>query len=179
MSLDNELLSAYLDREIPDRFRDEIEKRIQTDSDLQARFMKMMELQDRVRQDPEPDFEASKERIWRRFEVRRLDAVRPRFLERRIELPTPVVLAATMVLVVMFGLLVFTFTTRQDSLAPIAELPPSYRFGADLSPEQLFQVLGISEHPEEITISLPDAPRFQFHSAPALVRPAEYRRIQQ
>jgi anti-sigma factor RsiW len=176
MSLDNEVLSAYMDGEVPGKFEHEIAEQIRCDPEVSRRYSMLMELRVVLHNDPEPDFSAGQKKIWRRLAVRGIRAGGTGFFARRVDLPLPVVAAAAVVFLVLAGI---TMVTVAGTGA--YETPPA--IGAlrtdpavpKISTEEIYRVLGIPERSEEIMIFLPDAPRFQMHSAPALVHPADYR----
>ena len=179
MCPDRELLSAYLDNEVPSPWKERIADELQKDAECAAIYAQLCENRRLLHAGPDPDFAASKEAVWQRISdmppARRPVPV----WRRRIVLPVPVAAAAASLLMLLAGGLLW-FTARA-TVAPneIAATPAGnelvVRIG-EISIEELLRIINAGDTVGELTVTLPDSATFGIFGEPQLVRAADYRR---
>lgn len=179
MCPDWELLSAYLDNEVPSPWKEKIAAELERDPDCRAVFEQISSTRTLLHEGPEPDFAAAKEAVWQRI----VDAAPSRrsvpVWSRRIAVPLPVVAAvATLLLMLGAGLL---WHTARATVAPgeIAATPSGnelvVRIG-EISIEELLRVINAGETVGELTVTLPESATFGIFGEPQLVRVSDDRR---
>ncbi len=183
MSHDNSILSAYLDDEVPSPWKEQLSERIENDPTLMRRYAGLEAVRTAMRSVPEPDFEESKERVWKSIASAGLKPPTPQIWRRRVVLPVPLVAAAALV-VVVFGSL-FTYREFFDRRADAVARDISSFHSGDLSVmlnvddggvEQLLQWLNAQQQITEVKIQLPDTPRFEIIGEPELLKVSDPQR---
>ncbi|TVR00878.1 MAG: hypothetical protein EA403_11250 [Spirochaetaceae bacterium] len=178
MCPDRELLSAYLDGEVPSPWKERIADELQNDAECAAVYAQLCEGRRMLHSDPEPDFAASKQAVWQRIADMPLVRRPVPLWRRRVALPVPVAAAAASLLMLLAGgLLWFTAraTVGPNEIASSAGNELVVRIG-EISIEELLRVINAGETVGELTVTLPDSATFGIFGEPQLVRAADYRR---
>ena len=176
MQPDDMLLSAFLDGEIPEQFRSDIEASIENDSDCRARFERLKRLRVTLHIQDAPELESRMAESL--ASIQRRAAVNPRsgpgLRWRQIQVPLPAVAAAAFVLIALAAVLVWSFLPKapasaSDYLAQGQDVDVTIRVD-DADMERVLQWLADKEMLGEIRIQLPEQ---QFHivGEPVLLRP--------
>lgn len=179
MCPDRELLSAYLDGEVPSPWKERIADELQNDAECAAVYAQLCESRRVLQSDPEPDFAASKQAVWQRIADMPLVRKPIPLWRRRVALPIPVAAAAASLLMLLAGGLLWhtaRATVRPNEIAASSvgnELV--VRIG-EISIEELLRIMNASETVGELTVTLPDSATFGIFGEPQLVRAADFRR---
>ncbi len=177
MSLDEKLLSAYFDGEIPSHFREKLEKEIETSPDALKRLQSYRELKAMLgREADEPDFEESKKNVWDRIQKRPVRRKEPALLKRRVSLPLPLAAAAAVLIVFLAGAFTYSLSLKTPELKQIA-FSEDRNIGFTLKVEDLEQLIDILYEKNmlpEITIELPEAPQLQFYGKSEILRATDF-----
>ncbi|MCK4516708.1 MAG: hypothetical protein KAU31_15715 [Spirochaetaceae bacterium] len=177
MRPDDVLISAFLDGEVPEQFRAEIEASIESDSVCNARFKRLTRLRATLHRHDVPELESrmteSLASIHRRVAVIPRFGVGPRW--RQIQVPLPAIAAAAFVVVVLAAVLVWSFLPKPpasapDYLAQGQDVDVTIRVD-DADMERVLQWLADKEMLGEISIQLPER-QFQIVGEPVLLKPA-------
>ena len=179
MCPDRELLSAYLDDEVPSPWKERFEAQIAADPECNRILEELAAVRDTVRHAPEPDFVASQSTVWRRIGERRpIDRPAPAW-RRRLAVPVPVAAAAASLFFVLAGALIWH--TARATVGPV-ELPVTghdtelvIRIG-EMSIDELLQILNAGDSVGELTVKLPENARFNYLGEPRMLRAADFRR---
>lgn len=172
---DEVLLSAFLDGEIPEQFRADIEATVEDDPVCRARFDRLKRLRLSLHRHEVPDLE------FRMAEslasIRRRVAVIPRIgvglRWRQVQVPAPAIAAAAFVVVAMAAVLLWSFLPKTpasvpDYLAQGQDVDVTFRLD-DADIERVLQWLADKEMLGEITIQLPER-QFRFVGEPVLLK---------
>lgn len=179
MRPDDVLLSAYLDGEVPERYRAEIEASIASDPAVNERYSQLERLHQLLREDSAADIRQLMDRGF--ASVMRRVAVRPnsRFglWWRQIQVPIPAVAAAAVVLVVLTGILIWSFVPKPlpaapDYLAQGKDIDVTIRVD-DANMERVLQWLVDKQMLGEVSIQLPEQ-QFRIVGEPVLLKPGRY-----
>ncbi|MFP4330590.1 MAG: anti-sigma factor family protein [Alkalispirochaetaceae bacterium] len=179
MCRDHYLLSAYVDGELDQREREKLEARLQDEPSLEAARRRMLALRSAMHAEQEPDYEAISRGLWERV------AALPRrrrvsLWERRVTVPLPVAAAAAVVILLMAGMTFFlALRGATGPAAPLAGMDPNQlditiQIENDQA-EDLIRWLEEREDVQQVTIELPEAPRFELIGEPMLVPASEAR----
>jgi hypothetical protein len=130
----------------------------------------------------EPDFEQSKQRVWKRVEVSRQASREPRFWRKTLPIPLPLAMAAAAVFFVLIASTFLVFLSGRDyntpaggGKTPVAAVPP--RNGIhDAELEQLGSVLLEQDMVVEVNMRLPKKSRF-YSGEPKLIRAEEFKSL--
>jgi len=191
MCPDLQLLSIYMDGELPSPWKEKLETHLEQCSGCAEKleiFRKQQLLVKEVGAQPSEEnavMETAKERIWRNIEAKH----RMRYFSpwrRRLSIPLPVAAAAAAVLVFLAVLLLRGGPDRNSGLASqpvepasmanfalVAEEDPSIIPMADLN--SVLQYLG-ADGSDIIILQLPESKSFLRSGEPAIVRAADYSR---
>jgi hypothetical protein len=177
MSLDEKLLSAYFDGEVPSHFREKLEKEIEQSPDAGKVLASYHELEELLsREDGEPDFEASKEAVWDRIQKRPVRKKEPALLKRRVSLPLPLAAAAAVLIVFLAGAFAYSLSMKTPELKQIA-FSEDRNIGFTLKVEDLEQLIDMLYEKNmlpEITIELPEAPQLKFYGKSEILRATDF-----
>jgi len=194
MCPDPQLLSIYVDGEIPSPWDEKMDAHLKECPACREKVENFKRLRELINKDPsakktsEEDLLKSKEKIWRRIEEkRRFTAVPyPRVWQRRISIPLPIAAAAAIIiaLIVVFfsrggqilnngfaGIKANTEVFRV--LAAEEEIPGIIPSATDLN--GVLQYLG-TDGSEIIILKLPESKNFSRLGEPAIIRAADYSR---
>ncbi len=187
MSHDWESVSAYFDGELDGVSEEAIKQQISEDTELKETLNRFAELHDSLQGTPESDVEfdvsESAERTWRRIQTRiaafaQYDAAGlpdTRHRDRRsVSLPTPIAVAATLLLVASFTMAVW-LSARESFGGPAATAGDTQPLNVtievdDMTAEQLVQWLHQEDMLGELTVSLPSSPQFELMGEPELIK---------
>jgi hypothetical protein len=177
MCPDRQILSVYVDQELPSPWKEKLEAHLAECSDCRERLAGYR------RAFPGPGFaveEAAKERVW--LNVARFGVgtpVRPRaekWWTRSISLPLPVAAAAAAAILV-FALAVLTLRK------PAVEPDTAVAAGMELDVQGIvpvsdmngvIQYLGGEDTADIVIIRLPESRRFMSSGEPAIIKAADY-----
>jgi hypothetical protein len=182
MCPDKELLSAYLDGEVPSPWKERIEEQIAADAECSRMLDELAMIRSALHGDVEPDFQASRIAVWQRIgETQPLDRPVPAW-KRRLAVPFPVAAAAASLMLALAGALLWH--TARASVGP-AEIPVIsqdtelvIRIG-EISIDELLRIMNASESIGEVTVQLPENARFNYLGEAQMVRAADFRRGEQ
>ena len=178
MSLDEKLISAYIDNEVSSPWKEELEKELEQSPEDQRLLDQYRSLQTLFKNDLDvPDTAQSKERVYHRIKekIERKRNKKP-ILKRKLNIPLPLAAAAAAAIIFLAGALSYSLLSRQkaDDYISLGE-------GRSLNltikvedVEQLMDVLYSRDMLREITIELPDSPQFQILGEPKLLKATEF-----
>ena len=176
MRPDRVLLSAYLDGEVPEPFRTDIESFIQSDPVCRDQYEELRQLRTVLHRRDIPNLERLMEESL--AAIHRRVAVNPgsrSFRRRQIQIPVAALAAAALVVVALGALLFWSFlptkpATVPDYLAQGKNVDVTIRVD-DTDIEQVLQWLADKEMLGEINIQLPEQ-QWQIVGDPVLLKPA-------
>ena len=192
MCPDPQLLSIYVDGEIPSPWDEKMDAHLKECPACREKVENFKRLRELINKDPsakktsEEELLKSKEKIWRRIEEKRRFVSYPRVWQRRISIPLPIAAAAAIIiaLIVVFfsrggqilnngfaGIKANTEVFRV--LAAEEEIPGIIPSATDLN--GVLQYLG-TDGSEIIILKLPESKNFSRLGEPAIIRAADYSR---
>ncbi|MDR2941498.1 MAG: zf-HC2 domain-containing protein [Treponema sp.] len=202
-----QLLSIYMDGELPSPWKEKMEAHLAQCSDCRERYKNFRRLQEMFKKKthqsrtyvesdgelrptvadqtlPEQEFiEASKEKVWRKIESRRRYS-RHSVWQYRVSFPLPAVAAVAAVILVVFAVLYLRGGNilHQDSARSNFILASEEEELPSVTPAAqdmngLLQLLG-SEGTDVMIIRLPESRNFSRTGEPAIIRAADYSRRQ-
>lgn len=178
MCPDEELLSAYLDGEVPSPWKERIEQSLEQNSDCREELRRLSAVRTFLHQEPTPDFVLSQKTVWDRLSAHDFSRRRRPVWQRRVSLPMPIAAAAAALLLVLSGALLWH---NGRATVPAAQLPVAageidltVRIG-DVKIDELLRMINESDNIGEVKVQLPESARFHFLGEPQLVRAADFR----
>ncbi|TVQ40168.1 MAG: hypothetical protein EA384_03860 [Spirochaetaceae bacterium] len=178
---EKELLSAYLDGEVPSPWKERLEARLQESPECAAELEQLAAVSAYLHAEPEPDYAASQRAVWKRLANSGLQHRPQPLWGRRVAIPLPLAAAVASLLLLLSAALVWHGGRATVSPAdlPIAggEIDLTIRMG-DVSVDELLRIINESETIGEVTVQLPEGARFRFLGEPQLIRAAESRALE-
>jgi len=194
MCPDPQLLSIYVDDELPSPWDEKMDVHLQECPACREKVENFKQLRELINKDPsakktsEEELLKSKEKIWRSIEEKRRFVPYPRIWQRRISIPLPAAAAAAIIiaLIVIFfsrdgQFLNNGFAGKKAApddrsnfiLAAEEEIPGMIPAATDLN--GVLQYLG-ADGSEIIILKLPESKNFSRSGEPAIIRAADYSR---
>jgi hypothetical protein len=197
MCPDQQLLSIYVDGELPSPWDEKMNLHLQECPTCREKVEKFKQLRELINKYPsakktnEEELLKSKEKIWRRIEEKRrfttaVTVPYPRIWQRRISIPLPVAAAAAIIiaLITIFfsrggQILNNGFAGKKANpeanfiLAAEEEIPGIIPTATDLN--GVLQYLG-ADSSNIIILQLPESKSFSRSGEPAIIRAADYSR---
>ena len=178
MCPDLHTLSAYLDGEIAVRWAKEIEKHLSDCRSCQSQLQRLKDVRETLSRNPVPDSRKARERVWTRLQLHQEAAMyrHPRFLQRRIAVPVPMLTAAAVLVLFMGFALVFLLARANIGTMRITKEPSGItEVQVQTSFKELQQILGSLETGKtgfagEVVIPLPENTSFIMTGEPILTR---------
>jgi hypothetical protein len=193
MCPDRQLLSVYLDGEMPSPWKEKLEEHLAGCSLCAKKLEEYERLSIKPGKEEEAYISAVKDRVWQKLEPQSTEVkitrypsregIRPRYTEnlwqRRISIPLPAAAAAAAILVI--AALAFIITPRSTgvvqpttmSIASEAEFEiPGIIPIADM--ESVLQYLGMQDSNEVLILRLPENRNFINYSEPTIIKAADY-----
>jgi hypothetical protein len=180
MCPERQLLSIYLDGELPSPWKEKMESHLEQCGECKERLDTYRRFFNKEEQ--EQDFiDAAKERVWQNIHSHKIPQYRiirvHHIWQRKIHIPLPAVAAAVIILVF---LAVFWIrgannpepVSKVDMILPFDELP-SLIPAADMN--GIMQYLG-ADSGDVIILRLPESRNFTSQGEPAILRAADYSR---
>ncbi len=178
MCPDEELLSAYLDGEVPSPWKERIEERLEQNPDCREELRRLSAVRTFLHQEPTPDFVLSQKAVWDRLSTHDFSRRTRPIWRRRVSVPVPLAAAAAALFLLLSGTLLWYNgrATVPAAQLPIAagEIDLTVRIG-DVGIDELLRMINESEHIGEVKVQLPESARFHFLGEPQLVRAADFR----
>ena len=194
MCPDPQLLSIYVDGELPSPWNEKMDAHLRECSACREKFENFKKIREIFGKDvserkiSEADIQASKEKIWRNIEAKRRFTPHPRIWRRRISISIPAAAAAAIIiaLVAIFitnsgQILNNGFAGKKSKsndrsniiLAAEEEIPGIIPAATDLN--DVLQYLG-ADNSDIIILRLPESRNFSRVGEPAIIRAADYSR---
>lgn len=178
MCPDEELLSAYLDGEVPSPWKECIEESLEQNPGCREDLRRLSAVRTFLHQEPAPDFVLSQKTVRDRLSTHDFSRTTRSIWHRRVSLPMPLAAAAAALFVVLSGALLWHSgrATVPPAQLPIAggEIDLTVRIG-DVRIDELLRMINESDHIGEVKVQLPESARFHFLGEPQLVRAADFR----
>ena len=177
MCPDDEVLSAYLDNELPDDTAGSVEQQIAEDEEVSRRLSEFRAARRALLSAPEPDFEAAQARVWERIQSVKQDIPEPSVFRRRVTIPMPIAAAAAFVILIS-GFLFSYFALATGVLAP-PDMVRGQDSGVTVRMEDredisnLLQALNSRETVRQVTIDMPEDRRFNYRGEAQLIKATE------
>ncbi|MCL2758944.1 MAG: zf-HC2 domain-containing protein [Treponema sp.] len=175
-----QLLSIYVDGELPSPWNDKMESHLSDCAACREKFENFKRIHDLLKKDAIQDKqEEIKDRIWRNMETRQRFRPHPAMMRRRLSIPLPAAAAAAVILVLLTMLFVRGGQVNKNEsperldfiLAAEDEIPGIMPVSADLN--SVLQYLGV-DSTEIIILRLPESTSFSRTGEPAIIRAADY-----
>ncbi|MDR0584536.1 MAG: zf-HC2 domain-containing protein [Treponema sp.] len=189
MCPEHQILSVYLDGELPSPWKEKMESHLEQCPQCRQRLesyrlVSASAAEDLVR------MEAAKERVWRNLEAgerlggRRLSPVRASVWRRSIAIPLPALAAAAAALIVVMGALWVRRPAEQPAVIPQMtfasdesfDAPGVVPIAADMN--GVLQYLGSRDGGDILILRLPESRNFTSSGEPAILKAADYTRGQ-
>jgi hypothetical protein len=188
MCPDSEMLSLYIDSELPSPWKEKLEAHIRVCPGCRERLEQYRNLSRELNADTgmlDTATDAAKDRVWETLAaVPRRPYLRPaRFWGRTVSIPLPLAAAAAAVLILGFGLLLFRQApakTPQDGA--MASGFGSTGLGMDMQTipavdmNGVLQYLGNDDTADIVIIRLPESKSFMSLGEPSIMKAADYSR---
>lgn len=181
MSRDHYQLSAYMDGELEGEAAQRLEERLDADPELRTLHRRYLSLRSAMQEEPEPDYHAASQALWERLEAtprRRKSS----FWERNVTVPLPLAAAAMAVMLLMAGVTIFlSGRSAPASPVPLAGIDPreldiTIQIN-DTQARELIQWLEERQDVQQVSIELPETPRFELIGEPILVPASQAREL--
>lgn len=172
-----ELLSAHLDKEVPGPWDGMIAQAIEADPGTFAEYDRFRRLQTAVRSLPGPDVDEAKDRVYRAVVARTaMHSRRPIPIWRR-RVPVTVAAAAGVVAAMLGALVVYAVTAAQGPAG--LQMSDEGRIDVTINVddeglEEVIRWLNARNEIGQVSIELPETPRFQFQGEPTLMRSSDF-----
>lgn len=180
MSLEDEILSAYVDGEIEPPHDESIRRQIEANEDIRRRYERFLELKRAFAGEILPDMSDAKRRVWENLQ--NLKPPQPSFWKQQWKLPAPVVAAAALIFAFLLGFSMWQIVTPTSQSPELAELgqegrPVDLTINlADSEVQQVLDWLSSREMLGEIKVELPETHRFEIIGEAQLLRAADFAR---
>ncbi|MFP4409473.1 MAG: anti-sigma factor family protein [Spirochaetaceae bacterium] len=182
MSRKYEVLSAYLDGELDSHTARKVEARLREDEEYRRVHDSLLELRETLDAGQEPDYVASAERVWERLEAsltRKRREPTP-FWKRQISVPLPFAAAAAALFFSIAGIAIYLAgTPKATSREALAGMDPEeLDITIQIDEAQARELIGWLEERkdvQQVTIQLPETPRFELIGEPVLVPASDAR----
>ena len=176
---DRMVLSAYLDGEVPQRFRASIEGAIRENDEVRREFEQLQHLRQRLQDAPIPDTTESAARSWVKLNQRILGTPRRARWVRAVRVPLPAAAAAVLVFAAALTVLVWSFlrpspgaSAAEEYLARGSDVDVTISVeGSQM--ESVLDWLASQNMLGEVNIQLPEQ-QFSIVGEPVFVKPADY-----
>lgn len=175
MCPDKNLLSAYFDGELDDRFSLELEAHI-VECDLCSRVLEGFQaVSEALVSEPHPETTESSQKTWELLRSR-FSSLYPRPVwKRRLQIPAPV-LAAVAALVILLGVgLLFSLNSSREYNAFDTVTAARYETAEYATFDEILNYLD-ARGGQAFVFTLPQDTKVQFWSEPQLIRAADYER---
>lgn len=175
MCPDPQVLSAYFDGELGDRWASEIRRHLETCNDCAGQVEAFSSLRSSLTNLPAPDLEISKDRSLNQIRLRHTYGPRPSLWTRTVKLPIPVVAAAAALMIVLSVGLVISLLDSPSSFPP-SSVSEAHLAGVELEAlENMIRYLDSRGAGFQMTFTLPASPQIHITGEPTLMRATEYR----
>lgn len=177
MCPDGQILSAWMDGEIPAQLERGIRKHIGSCSVCGEKLSKISRVTELFANDAFPDEDLVRDRVRTRVLLERVSASSRPIWRKTLDVPLPFAAAVLAGLLTLGGLFLFSLGSR-DRMT-VADLPPEFTRQLAVtikvdSMDQLLEFLSSQEQLSEITIELPETPSLEPFGEPEFLRAAEY-----
>jgi hypothetical protein len=194
MCPDPQLLSIYVDGELPSPWDEKMDAHLKECPACRGKVETFKQLRELINKDApakktnEEELQKSKEKIWSRIEEKRRFTPYPRIWQRRISIPLPMAAAAAIIiaLIVIFfsrdgqifnngfaGKKALPDEKTNFILAAEEEIPGMIPAATDLN--DVLKYLG-TDGSNIIILQLPESKNFSRSGEPAIIRAADYTR---
>ncbi|MBL7006136.1 MAG: zf-HC2 domain-containing protein [Spirochaetia bacterium] len=122
MCLDDQVLSTYIDGELAEPWKTQVEEHLLHCSICKSRYKQLKDLGNDIKAARlrEEEFTVQRERIWQYLEKNCVAIVKERFIEKRFSFKAPVFVAAAAALVIFFAASIyFTANSRGNEIPEI------------------------------------------------------------
>ena len=197
MCPDSQLLSIYIDGELPSPWKEKMESHLTECSECSEKYKKLLRMRDLFNKETPQTAEADlmeevKERIWQKLESghrfrtgginSNRQVNRHNVWKRKVSVPIPLAAAAAIVIVFMTILWPRTGSVNNNGFANPA-VAPNFTLATEGIPEiiptgdlgSVLEYLGV-DRSEVIILQLPESGNFSRSGDPAVIRSADYTR---
>ena len=188
MCPDRQLISLYLDGEIPSPWKEKMETHLSNCPQCRAILAGYQNLGESLREFPAGTVEAAQERVWKKLaaqEEPRRNTVYRRTIKRVwnqcIILPLPAAAAAAVIIIVAFFALIGLRAERpaisQESIAAVNIGFDDYSMVPVQDMNDVLRYLSSQDNGDFMVIRLPEHKKFSRSGDPALINAADYSRV--
>lgn len=176
MCPDKNILSAYFDGELDDRFASMVEAHLEECDSCTEVLADFESVRSALREAEMPDFAASKRLTWSSLRNRFSSLYPQPVWKRRLLIPAPAAAAALFLVVGLGAGLLFSFFNRADSNIFDTVTHTRFENPQVVSFEQIIEYLDARGNGNALVFTLPQDTRLQLYSEPTLMKAADYRR---
>ena len=205
MCPDQQLLSIYIDGELPSPWKEKMESHFSQCSVCREKLENLQRLHELLKKDTterrtiveknaadstaehEIDFmEGAKTRVWQKLESRRRFKSGVRLWRRRLSVPLPAAAAAAVIIALLTALWVRDGRVRNNGFAQQPQEPVNFILAAEDEFPGIIPTMDIngvlqyltSDGTDVIILRLPESRSFSRTGEPAIIRAADYQRRQ-
>ena len=204
MCPDQQLLSIYIDGELPSPWKEKMESHFSQCSGCREKLENLQRLHELLKKDTterrtiveknaadaehEIDFmEGAKTRVWQKLESRRRFKSGVRLWHRKLSIPLPAAAAAAVIIALLAGLWLRDGRVRNNGFAQQPQEPVNFILAAEDEFPGIIPAADISgvlqyltsDGKDVIILRLPESRNFSRTGEPAIIRAADYPRRQQ
>lgn len=176
MCPDHNLLSAYFDGELDDRWSKSIEEHVAQCGKCGSKLSQFSDIRSILLSNGEPEIEKLKNNAWRHIQNRNAYLMRPHFWQRRLQMPITLAVGLAVVMVILTLGLALSIG-QNEKYDPFDNVTQMQLSGYELSSlEDIVKYLDSREIGFSSTFTLPQEPELRVISEPTLIRAADYKR---
>ena len=176
MCPDHNLLSAYFDGELDNRWCNAIEEHVAECEQCRGRLAEFSNIRLILLDDGEPEIESLKSNAWKHIQNRKMCLIHPHIWQKRLQVPASLALGLALVVICLSVGLVFSMS-RSDRYDPFNNVTKVQLSGQELSSlEDILKYLDSREIGFSSTFTLPQETELRVISEPTLIRAADYKR---
>jgi len=184
MCPDPQLLSIYVDGELPSPWKERMESHFSQCSECREKLDNLRHLRELIKKDEPVFMEEARGRIWQKLESGRRFKTDAGLWRRRLSVPLPAAAAAAVVIALLAGLWLRDERIKNSGFAQQPQEPVNFILAAEEEVPGVIPVTDIngvlqyltSDGADIIILRLPESRNFSRTGDPAIVRAADYTR---
>jgi len=176
MCPDKNLLSAYFDGELDERFASQIESHIATCDSCRQTLESYGDVSSLLHAADSPEGAVSRERTWQLLQSKFSSLYPAPVWRRRLVVPAPVLMAAAFLVIVLGVGLILSLSAEKESGVFDSITRTSIEGMQFVSFDQILEYLDARGNGSALVFTLPQDAKLQFFSEPTFVKASDYNR---
>lgn len=157
MCLDDQVLSTYIDGELAEPWKTQVEAHLSHCSSCKSRYNQLLDLEKEISSARlrEEEFSVQRERIWQYLEKNCVSAVKNRFAEKRFTIKAPVFVAAAAAIVLFFSAGIYFAAVNGNKVMneiPVSTEQPNEEITATIIPVRASDSAPAAQSLQDLTI---------------------------